>query len=85
LFLGLKSVRIIQRAPDRFSKLVATGVFSWIIFQTFTNIAAILGLIPLTGIPLPFISYGGTSVIFLMVAVGILFNISKYGENNNKK
>ena len=50
----------------------------WIITQAFANIAAISGLIPLTGIPLPFISYGGTSLVFLMAGVGILLNISRH-------
>jgi cell division protein FtsW len=56
---------------------LAVGIVFWIFFQAFINIAAISGLIPLTGIPLPFISYGGTSVIFLMAGIGILLNISK--------
>jgi cell division protein FtsW len=52
-------------------------VVGWIVSQAFINIAAITALIPLTGVPLPFISYGGTSLVFLMAAVGILLNISK--------
>ena len=77
---AMRGLRIAKNAPDRFSRLIATGITSWIIFQAFINIAAISGLIPLTGIPLPFISYGGTSLVFLMVAVGILLNISKYSK-----
>jgi len=75
--LFLRGLRIAKNAPDMFGKLVATGIVSWITFQAFINIAAISGLIPLTGIPLPFISYGGTSIIFLLTSVGILLNISK--------
>jgi len=82
VFFAIRGLRIAKNAPDRFSKLVACGIVSWIIFQAFINIAAICGLIPLTGIPLPFISYGGTSIIFLMVGVGILLNISKYSAEN---
>jgi len=69
--------RIAKNAPDRFSQLATVGITSWIIFQAFINISAISGLIPLTGIPLPFISYGGTSFIFLMMGIGVLLNISK--------
>ena len=83
LFLALVFIgfRIAKNAPDRFSQLAAVGITSWIIFQAFINISAILGLIPLTGIPLPFISYGGTSIIFLLAGIGILLNISKYAKN----
>jgi cell division protein FtsW len=74
---ALRGLKIAQNAPDTFGKLIAVGITSWIIFQALINISAIVGLIPLTGITLPFISYGGTSVVFSMVGVGILLNISK--------
>ncbi len=77
LMFAMRGLRVAREAPDRFGKLVAVGIVSWIIFQAFINISAISGIIPLTGIPLPFISYGGTSIIFLMIAAGILLNISK--------
>lgn len=82
LFVGLslRGLRIARNAPDIFSKLAAVGIVAWIFFQAFINIAAISGLIPLTGVPLPFISYGGTSVIFLMAGIGILLNISKQAK-----
>ena len=76
LFL-LRGLKISQNAPDIFGRLVAGGIVVWIVFQALLNIAAITALIPLTGIPLPFISYGGTSVVFLLAAVGILLNIAK--------
>lgn len=79
----LRGLRIAKNAPDMFGKLVATGIVSWITFQAFINISAISGLIPLTGIPLPFISYGGTSIIFLLTSVGILLNISKQTNLNS--
>jgi cell division protein FtsW len=82
VFFAMRGLRIARNAPDRFSRLVAAGIVSWIIFQAFINISAICGLIPLTGIPLPFISYGGTSIVFLMTGVGILLNISKYSQMN---
>lgn len=84
LFVGLamRGLRIARNAPDIFSRLVAIGIVSWIFFQALINIAAISGLIPLTGIPLPFMSYGGTSIIFLMAGIGILLNISKQTKLN---
>lgn len=79
-FLAVRGLKIAKKAPDDFGYLVAIGITSWIIFQAFINISAICGIIPLTGIPLPFISYGGTSMVFLMAGVGILLNISKQTE-----
>ena len=78
----MRGLAIAKRAPDEFSKLTAIGIVSWIFFQSFINIGAISGLLPLTGVPLPFISYGGTSIIFLMASVGILLNISKHTKLN---
>jgi len=78
VILAMRGLKIAKNAPDNFSRLLAIGIVSWIFFQAFINIAAISGIIPLTGIPLPFISYGGTSVVFLMLGVGILLNISKH-------
>ena len=77
LFVAWRGFVIASRAPDQFGRLVAVGIVSWIVFQAFINMLAISGLIPLTGIPLPFISYGGTSLAVLLAAVGILLNISK--------
>lgn len=78
LFLAWRGARIALRAPDEFGRLLAVGITSWIVFQALINIGAITGLIPLTGIPLPFISYGGTSLAVLLAAMGILLNISKH-------
>lgn len=85
LFVGLslRGLRVARNAPDIFSKLAAVGIVAWIFFQAFINIAAITGLIPLTGVPLPFVSYGGTSIIFLMAGIGILLNISKQTKLNS--
>jgi cell division protein FtsW len=76
-FLAIRGFKIAKEAPDTFSKLLATGIVVWLIFQTFVNIAAMLSLIPLTGVPLPFISYGGSNLVISLAAVGILLNISK--------
>jgi cell division protein FtsW len=70
--------RIAERAPDNFSRLIVVGVMTWLGVQTVINIGAMLGLLPLKGITLPLISYGGTSVVFVLAAVGVVFHISKY-------
>lgn len=80
--LALRGFKIAKSAPDNFGKLAAAGITFWIVIQAFINIAAISGIIPLTGVPLPFISYGGTSLVFLMAGVGILLNISKQSKIN---
>lgn len=70
--------RVIERAPDDFSRLVATGIFAWFSMQALINIGAMIGLLPLKGITLPFISYGGSSILFVMLATGLVFHISRY-------
>lgn len=69
---------IIERTPDTYSRLLAVGVLAWLSTQAIINIGAMIGLLPLKGITLPFISYGGTSLIFIMAAVGVVFQISRY-------
>ena len=69
---------IMERAPDNFSRLIVAGVLAWLSTQTLINIGAMIGLLPLKGITLPFISYGGTSVVFVTAAIGLVFNISRY-------
>jgi cell division protein FtsW len=76
--LGLRGIAIARLAPDNFGRLIALGIIGWIIGQGFLNMAAVFGSIPLTGIPLPFIAFGGTALVTLMVGVGILLNISKH-------
>ncbi len=78
LFFLWRGIRVAQRAPDKFGELLAIGIVAWVVCQAFINIAAITGLVPLTGIPLPFISFGGTSLAVLMAAVGVLLNISRH-------
>jgi cell division protein FtsW len=77
VFFAWRGYRIARQAPDVFARLVATGITSWIIVQAFINIAAMLGIVPLTGVPLPFISFGGSSLVMCLAAIGILLNISK--------
>ena len=70
--------RIAMRAPDRFGMLVATGISSWVLFQAFVNIGAAVGVLPITGVPLPFVSFGGSSLVVNMMAMGILLNIARH-------
>ncbi len=70
--------RIIERTPSMYSQLIVVGVLTWLSIQAFINIMAMVGLFPLKGITLPFISYGGTSIIFVTAAVALVFNISRY-------
>ena len=70
-------VSIAKGASDKFGALLVMGVNIWIMSQAFVNIAAISGLVPLTGIPLPFISYGGTALVVLLSGMGIVFNVAK--------
>ena len=68
---------IARNAPDLYGSLIATGIFAHIALQVILNIAVVTNLIPTTGITLPFISYGGTSILFLMTEMGIALGISR--------
>ncbi len=73
-----RGARASMLAPDRFGKLLGIGLITGLIVQALFNISVVISMLPAKGIPLPFISYGGTSIIFTLVAVGILLNISQY-------
>lgn len=77
LIFAFRGFKIAQGAPDEFTKLLAGGLTGWIIIQAMINISAICGLLPLTGITLPFISLGGSSLAISLIGMGILLNISK--------
>lgn len=77
-FFFWRALIIARKAPDIFGRLLAMGLAAGIMIQVFVNMAAISGLLPLTGIALPFISYGGTSLVITMGMAGIILNISKY-------
>ncbi|MFH1426806.1 MAG: putative lipid II flippase FtsW [Candidatus Kerfeldbacteria bacterium] len=77
LIFTLQALKVARNAPDQFGKLLAVGIATWVGFQAFVNIGAMLSLLPLTGITLPFISYGSSSLIMLLFAAGILVNISR--------
>lgn len=78
VILAYRGFKIAMGAPDKFGRSVAAGITTWFVLQAFINIASMIALVPLTGIPLPFISYGGSSLVFSLAGVGILMNISKY-------
>jgi cell division protein FtsW len=68
---------VAKHAPDQFGRLLVSGIIIWFATQSFLNIGAIVGILPLTGVPLPFISHGGTALMIAMGAVGIVVNVSK--------
>lgn len=76
--LLLSILRVSARLPDMRLRLAAAGVFGWIASHVIMNIAAMTGVAPLTGIPLPLLSYGGTSMMFIAAALGLIFQISRY-------
>ncbi len=80
-FARLKSLA--ERAPSNFTRLIIIGILTWLAVQTIMNIGAMIGLLPLKGITLPLVSYGGTSVVFVMGALGIVFQISRYTNYAN--
>lgn len=84
LFVIYRGFLIAQRAPDSFGKLLAGGITSFIAIQTIVNLGAQTALMPLTGVPLPFISYGGSALIINLVSIGILLNISRQSTGHEK-
>ena len=74
---GYAGLRAAHRARDRFSKLLAAGLTSLIMAQAALNLFAVLGLAPLTGVPLPFVSYGGTSLVITLAAAGLILNVAR--------
>jgi cell division protein FtsW len=79
-YLAYRGFRVALRARDDFGFYLAMGVVCWISFQALINLGGITRSIPMTGIPLPFVSYGGSSLIMVMSAVGVLLNVSRYGK-----
>jgi cell division protein FtsW len=74
-------IRAAKRSPERFGGLLAVGLVAWLACETLINIGAVVGVLPVTGIPLPFISYGGSSLVITLVAAGILINIARQEGN----
>ena len=80
IILVWRGVRIAITAPDMFGTMLAIGVIAMITIQVVINIAVVTASMPPTGLPLPFISYGGSSLAFFMTSIGVLLNISKYSS-----
>ena len=82
LFVGLclLGARAALLAPDRFGMLLAAGVTVWFGVQAFVNIGAVIGILPITGVPLPFVSYGGSSLLFGMIGAGLLLNVARQAQ-----
>jgi len=78
VFLAFRGFRLARRTQDVYGALLATGITTWLVLQAMINIGASTGSIPYTGVPLPFISFGGSSLVISMAAVGVLLNISRY-------
>ncbi len=70
-------IRVAVRAPDVFGRFLAAGIVSWFGLQTVVNLGAVTGLLPITGVPLPLLSYGGSSLVVSLAAVGILVNVAR--------
>lgn len=79
VIIAYRGIIIAQFATDTFSKLTAVGLTAWLVMQAFINISVNIGLMPVTGITLPFVSYGGTSMVATLIAVGLLLQISRGG------
>jgi cell division protein FtsW len=77
---GILGTRAALRAPDRFGTLLAAGTTMWVVAQAVINIGAVVGVLPVTGIPLPFVSFGGSALVTTMLASGILVNVASRGR-----
>ena len=77
-FVVFRAIRAAQRADNLFGVLVASGIAVWFVFQSFVNIGMTIGIMPITGLPLPFISYGGSAIFADMIAVGLLQSVGRH-------
>ncbi|KGR92197.1 cell division protein [Ureibacillus massiliensis 4400831 = CIP 108448 = CCUG 49529] len=84
-FIVFRGLYIAMKTKDPLARMISAGIASWLAIQTFINLGGVSGLIPLTGVTLPFISYGGSSLIMLSLAMGILINVSMYVKLEKKK
>jgi cell division protein FtsW len=82
MLFALRGLRIANRSPDLFSRLLVSGIVIMITAQSFMNIASIVGVFPLTGVPLVFMSHGGTSLLIDLIAVGMVLHVSKFSAKS---
>jgi cell division protein FtsW len=85
LFFAWRGYRAALRAPDTFGVTLAVGITTWISFQALLNMATVTNTIPITGVPLPFFSYGGTALASTLAAVGVLLSIARHGSTGGSK
>ncbi len=81
LIIILRCIKISIKSPDSFAKFLTFGIIFQLAFQTLLNLAVVVGLIPVTGVTLPFFSYGGSSLIITLISMGVILNISRHTEN----
>lgn len=81
VFLVYLGIRTARRAPDRFGMLLAGGITGWLGVQAFINMGAVTGLLPITGVPLPLISFGGSSLVFTLAGLGMLLSVARAGRD----
>ena len=79
VLIAVIGFRTAHRAPDRFGTVLAVGATAWIVGQAVLNLGAVVGVLPVTGVPLPFVSFGGTALVSTMVAAGVLVNVARQG------
>ena len=79
-FIVLRAIRAAQRADDMYGMLVASGIAVWFAFQSFVNIGMTIGIMPITGLPLPFVSYGGSAIFADMIAIGLLQSVRRHHQ-----
>ena len=85
IYLLYRIYSVAQKAEDLFGRMLATGVFSHIALQVVMNIAVVTGALPNTGVTLPFISYGGTATVFLLIEIGMVLNVQKWSERKREE
>jgi len=78
--IGVAGLTAALRAPDRFGMLLAIGITAWVISQAVLNLGAVMSLLPVTGVTLPFLSFGGSSLVVTLAAMGVLFNVARQGR-----
>lgn len=77
---GVLGARTAFHAPDALGRMLAAGTTIWVVLQAVVNMGAVLALLPITGVPLPFVSFGGSSMVVTMFAVGILLNVARQAK-----
>ena len=82
--IAWRGLRAAMRAPDRFGAFLALGLTTMVAVQAFFNISVVLGLLPTKGIPLPFVSFGGSSLLINLIGMGILLNVSQHASSTHR-